>query len=974
VKNDAELELALTSKRDGVAPGSHAVRLDFNSGEKVVRGPNTVTEKAEIIALLTAPEWNTPVADLGTYLALTHFAPQSQREQFLHREIKEQWEMLKLPAGAEEVERLRLLLGNPGTSRAFNSAVEAATKALEEQRKLRVEFDALAAEITRLRSLAHAGESLSPDALRIEVSAILLTLLGEPVQVGEIAPESAEPEPLLAAAGETLSRAEVATRTDELRIATAESLLQQWRALREKQAASSGQKIALEERVIVGQTAAKTLQRAIETTQTEIQPAENEHASLATRIDALSRLINALQLRDELTLAATRAGERLRAVLEQNAAQMAERERLEKVRAERQQVLVQLSEARRGRELFTEKGAIWTAFLAAASAAAEASQNRDAAQAQIAEQLRKIEGAKQRVEKSRTKIASLQSQLASGQQIAREIDQAVSAIAARLTEADTRCPVCAYSYPQPGDLKRLAEQSAALMRADFPGVAQQIASHREEMRLAEIEAAAAEEERLRLVHIVATLNKVISAASEKREAIDNDEVLRVPSLDDMPSFLEARLLQFTDLEKVGMARLLQFESGETLAAKLRESGETLARLATERTAAQRAAAELEQRAAQAHAIIATHRTLLEETGNSVDALRGARDESLHRRESLANQLTQRRSRLAEQERELRELTAAVASGEQQRIESAASLAELRAVSEESLRQWNELRLTETATDAPTESDLTAFRAAAVAKATRLRELRAQHQRALTGFERWRDNQQLTTTEARLRGALAASGSENLEQHRTWLGNNENLARQELAQAERARQLATRLKETMQREAESYSSTVLEPLNERISALHAMLSPSHEFAFDFNVRQHKSRTDFRLHMSVAEDEDPLDPYLRLSEGQLSALNLTVLLAASTAYRWSRWRALLLDDPLQQNDLIHAAAFLDVVRDLVQQERYQVILSTHDLEHANFIDRKCRGAGIPVQRCWLLSGTETGVRYRAETLSEETEALT
>ena len=174
---------------------------------------------------------------------------------------------------------------------------------------------------------------------------------------------------------------------------------------------------------------------------------------------------------------------------------------------------------------------------------------------------------------------------------------------------------------------------------------------------------------------------------------------------------------------------------------------------------------------------------------------------------------------------------------------------------------------------------------------------------------------------------------------------------------------------MRQEAESYSLTVLEPLNERISALHAMLSPSHEFAFDFNVRQHKSRTDFRLHMSVAEEEEPIDPYLRLSEGQLSALTLTVLLAARTAYRWSRWRALLLDDPLQQNDLIHAAAFLDVLRGLVQQEGYQVIVSTHDMDHANFIDRKCRGAGIRVQRCWLLSGTETGVRYRAETLSEE-----
>ena len=219
-----------------------------------------------------------------------------------------------------------------------------------------------------------------------------------------------------------------------------------------------------------------------------------------------------------------------------------------------------------------------------------------------------------------------------------------------------------------------------------------------------------------------------------------------------------------------------------------------------------------------------------------------------------------RARLAEQQRQQRELTDAVAAVQQQRTENTAALAELAAASEETLRQWNALHLTEAPADAPSESELVAFRGATVAQAGRLRELRAQHQRALTGFERWRDNQLLTATEDRLRGALATSGSEDLAQHRTWLDYNENRLRLELAQAERARQLAGRLKETMQQEAESYSSTVLRPLNERISALHAMLSPSHEFAFDFNVRQHKSRTDFRLHMSVAEDEEPLDPYL------------------------------------------------------------------------------------------------------------------
>lgn len=963
VRNEAELELALTSKRKGVAPGSHSVRLEFTSGDKVVRGPNTTTGTAAIIDLLTAADWQTPIANLATYLALTHFVPQSQREQFLHREIKEQWEMLKLPAGAEEVEKLRLLLGNPGTSRAFNAAVEAAAEALDEQRRVRVEFDALAAELERLRALANAGESLPPDDLRAEVLSILQSLPGEPLR------ELPEPEPLLALAGEALSRSEVGAGSDALRVAPAETLLRQWNDLREKLAERAGRQAALDERLSAGQTAVADMQNSVQAAQRDLQPIENQHAAIADRADALGRVINAMQLRDELASATAGAAERLRVVAEKNAAQVAERERLEKSRAERQQVVVQGSDARRGQEYFTEKRAAWTAWQTASAAALEATQKRDAAQAQIAEQQRKSASAADRAQACRERIVALQGQLEHGQQTAREIDQAVSVIAARLTTADTRCPVCTQTYLEPGELKRLATQTASLAQADFPALLREIDSQREQVRIAEAEGAAAETECRRLSEGIASYEAIIRDAAEKGAIIEKDEALRGVSLQELHSFIETRLRQFGDLASAAAARLGQFESAETLEAKLRESDEVLARLAAERTGAQRTAAELEQRGAQTQTILAVHQALIEETGDSLESLRAARDASLQRLESLSSQLTQMRSELAATQRQLQELTSAAASMQQQRNETAARLSEVTVASEETLRQWNDLHLSDAPSAAPSESELVAFQRAVTAKNSKLSDLRERHQRALAGFERWRNNQQLTATEERLRGVLATSGAENPDQHRTSLETREDSLRQQLAKAERARQLAGRLKDTMQQEAESYTSTVLEPLGERISALHAMLSPSHEFAFGFNVRQHRSRTDFRFHMSIAEDGEPYDPYLRLSEGQLSALNLTVLLAASTAYRWSRWRALLLDDPLQQNDLIHAAAFLDVLRGLVKHEGYQVILSTHDVEHANFIDRKCRSAGIPVQRCWLLGGTENGVRYRADTLLEE-----
>ena len=166
------------------------------------------------------------------------------------------------------------------------------------------------------------------------------------------------------------------------------------------------------------------------------------------------------------------------------------------------------------------------------------------------------------------------------------------------------------------------------MRADFPGVAREIDAQREQLRLAEIEGAAAEAERSRLAETLAAFDAVIRDAADKRGAIESNDALRGAALEQVPTLIETRLRQFTELENAGTTKLGQLESAATLDAKLRESGEVLARFAAERTGAQRAAAELEQRAAQTQSIIAAHQPLLAESGNLPETLRAARDESL----------------------------------------------------------------------------------------------------------------------------------------------------------------------------------------------------------------------------------------------------------------------------------------------------------------------------------------------------------
>ena len=83
----------------------------------------------------------------------------------------------------------------------------------------------------------------------------------------------------------------------------------------------------------------------------------------------------------------------------------------------------------------------------------------------------------------------------------------------------------------------------------------------------------------------------------------------------------------------------------------------------------------------------------------------------------------------------------------------------------------------------------------------------------------------------------------------------------------------------------------------------------------------------------------------SEGQLAALQISSMITASILLPWSRWRALLLDDPLQHADVIKVGAFADLMRGLAQDHGHQIILTTHDTDQAEFIATKFRAVNLP-----------------------------
>ncbi|WP_426117375.1 AAA family ATPase [Massilia sp. PWRC2] len=96
----------------------------------------------------------------------------------------------------------------------------------------------------------------------------------------------------------------------------------------------------------------------------------------------------------------------------------------------------------------------------------------------------------------------------------------------------------------------------------------------------------------------------------------------------------------------------------------------------------------------------------------------------------------------------------------------------------------------------------------------------------------------------------------------------------------------------------------------------------------------------------------------SQAQMTDLQLSFMLAMATVHQWSPWKALLLDDPTQHHDLVHASSVFDVLRDFIAEHGFQVVLTTHDAQQARFLMRKLSNDGLDA-RLWKLEPSQDGM---------------
>ena len=944
--------------RRGAEPGSHSVALTFSDGDAVERSATGGTAMADIIAQLARPDRRT-INDLGTYLALTHFLGQAAQQRFTSRDPQDQWQALKGPSGIDRLERIRAGLRGRPTIAAFTRRLDAEQGVVAALDRQIADWQGWMTRVERLRAAARATGVLTADEIAARIDQLETDLqqlaTGQPLAV-----TSEGVGQRLAALGdrigEVLSTASERKATLEalsalpaqFLVSQAEGRLDHPSLVRLRSLVSDAQTRLDRASPLVGSTGnAVTAQNAaIATIDQNIAVLDAARTDL-TRCAQLAELISTEQ-RDRTSLAEAIAAHRMTiadadAVISQHGEASAEVARLRSLAASARALNESMADCL---DLEGESGAAEAALAQGREAAARAATELPPLETQLAE----LDG----------KIADAERERAEADRHASAISAALSQLASHIHEDDTDCPVCQTAF-EPGALKALADAAAS-------GSDHRLAQADDTLESLRSKRPALSDEIRRLHGIMAAVDGLERIARTAADAVTNARASIAQTLAAAPESdliaLAATRARDADVALVAAEAALEPLSANAAAATEQRSSVTADLddlIARDNALGARLAQYQAEEKACGERIVA--RNLSNATLGDIEArLTAERERGENARGRLAQLIEAATSATADVQRERAALDLA------QRDLAAAEAA--RTTSEQAARQMQQ-RWTRTGfDDIPSQVEYDRGLSAIDAVLAGLRSL-AERQLVLA-----RDNEDTllqSEIDEIVASMQAAGGSDGVRDPTAYLAALKvklEAARAAVKLTTTARNAVKRYSEDLQKQADDFSARVLDPLNTVIDDFNeAMLSTPGE-SIQFKADTRVDATSFGMALRYREKVDnaietkkDLPPQVVLSEGQLAANGFSILCAASTAYPWSRWRALLLDDPLQHNDIIHTAAFVDVMRNMVELNGYQLIMSSHDRGESEFIARKFDAAGLPCSTVLLTAPSDKGVVWNA-----------
>lgn len=940
--------------RRGAPAGNHCVTLEFSDGSTVERGRRTKPLARQVIDLLKKPAWTAQIEDIGTYLAFTHFLGQAAQQRFTSRDRSEQWASLKGPSGIDRLDEVRNGLRGRATEMAFNRRIQREKDAVAVIERQLAVWQASRARLVRLRDAAEAAGAMPAVAFERRLASLV-------TEVTTRAPDyrddpAAPPGDRLAAVGEAVEalRREAASRRSLL-----QSLTDTPQRYAVQLAGVSPDDPALDAATAASASAATEVIAATAATTAVRELLADVNRRVANIEAEISRLDAA---RSDLEAGARAAAE----AASTNDELEALRAELAHVRSELEAIQAELA------AIDDRAGTIarLTAALAQADGLAILADGLPALRSKVTMSAAVQLQTEQAAAAARSQLANLipeRNQISSDLEAARaELEAArshasamaaaVAAIASHLHDDDTDCPVCRTHF-QPGQLRRLAEEAANAQDPALAAADARVAELSRDLNSQALRTAAAQavlragEEAARTVdadrRALAELEGQVAAALP---GVVGDLVTAASEAQRLASeaLLSAQAAAAGDqarrAEANARAAVLRAD-----AARLGESAAALQNRSTAQAAARRSAVErlaaarfLETDASRLDSVLADTRA---RQAQAV-AERSIAEEALRR--ALEAEATAR-SRQEGADETVRRLTAA-----RDAALAGASALELR---------WREAGLEGVPAAAALETALSQL-AQAGRDVEQLEGERSVLTAAYEAIVRDRELQDLAADMAHMGGEGSVEDPESYERE---LRARLEAAREALQTTEAAHQAISAFAEKLREEARNFSTQFLTPLNGLIDDFNEALLSTPGETVRLNATYFRDRTQFDMGLHYRDKLDDalydtgLPPQVVLSEGQLAANGFSILCAASTAYPWSRWRALLMDDPLQHNDIIHAAAFVDLMRNLVELQQYQLVMSSHDRGEAEFIRRKFDAAGLPCSVINLTAPSRSGVRY-------------
>ena len=946
--------------RDG-APGPTTVTMDFSRENFISRTLSSAEATKsitggniqDITEFLRDENWKRNISELSSYLLLTHFLGQSTISRLTNRDPGERFDILKEAAESKEIEDVANALhgkGNTRASRAYSNRI----KSLND-------------EVVTLQSLLDAEASLwsgltSAGALSDETS----TQLAKSVSrlLDDIA-GTKQPSPIVSFNQDTVSSLDsrLSEQRGRLRVLQAgvtegSEALAAWESASRQVSEHHAAKATVD-----GQVALLANERQDAVISLETAKAGEIAAAAAAQS---ARRVHELRtgLRDALSVSASTNDRKeaadaalaaVRATNDREAATVASLERRLQIVRRIEGEVGRLDERRKLAQSEQQTVLQWLTRDARISEMRSAIQVLEARFPSLASD---IEHAETVLRNSQELVDEQNNILTELRKTVSAMSGAVASVAANLTHDACDCPVCATHFEVKGELHRRAATAAERLA---PFVLAQ--EERVQTAVRRWEAAATKLEQLR-----SAKSELTSAVQECESQVQANRELSVGAFGtDTVDRATAQARQHylaSSAEDMAKRRQRKWHWRNRLSGSFFAAGGEYASAVRRRDQAQvQMNTAIQEQLAIARELEAAS-VAVRDFDEVVGGLRDdelAKALSVSEAERVSAEAASERATSSRQaiEQQVSSVDVAVASASTRQQQTADQIASATQRKNEAAEAWRRLNFAQS--QEPDALELRSWTASVNAMREKLRE-------ADDFLKQLRDGRAAKTLVDNHLAALerlrkAVNGAPNSDRLQLRNEAQDSIAeKSHLATATRkAKEIAHSASAEILNELAEFNTSYMQPLDSLMKSINRAILCDPRVGIELHVRNRRIEQSATKEGEVPADIGLIDPILVHSEGQMAALSVSMLCAASLTYPWSRWRGLVLDDPLQHNDAIHSAAFADFVCNLVASREYQVLLSTHDRAQAEFLRRKVASRNLPCAVLSLLGTGQEGVEW-------------